>query len=149
MKNRILLMAVIAFSLLSAACEKQGEKKEGDIEVKGTYTYTVASRRAWSIDGESGFVFPMYYVKKGSEDWKTIQVIDGFSYEPGYEYTIKAKLYVETVSDHSVLVDVTKLELLDVISKVEKSTEGLPEMSFYYEDYLGDPSLLDKLISGN
>lgn len=103
-------------------------------------TYTVASKRGYTIDGESGLPFPLFYVRHNDSGWSKEEISGFEAYEPGYEYVIRAK-YVDQLGyrdgygkDHYYKV----LQLQEILSKERRESVGLYD-EYYYEDYLADP----------
>lgn len=111
MQKTILLLFSIA--LLFGACNS----------TKDTEKITVASQQ-----GDCVGVAPMkcLLVKKdGQTDWEFFyNNIEGFSYEPGYEYVleVKADKVENPAADQSSL----KYTLVKEISKEQKTSENLP-----------------------
>jgi len=110
MKKILFITLSLAFIMLSCGSAK-------------TVRYTVASQT-----GDCIGVAPQkcLLVKKGSDaDWEFFYShIEGFNYEPGYEYTLEVKEdKVENVpADGSSI----RYVLVKEISKTPKTSEGLP-----------------------
>lgn len=88
---------------------------------------TVASKKLPGVfyEGHS-LLSEVYAVKENqSNEWSAYYDIAGFDYKPGYEYTIKVG--ETTYLDHSMGDPAwTERDLLEVISKEQKESEGLP-----------------------
>lgn len=87
-------------------------------------TYTIASRQ-----GDCVGVAPqkcMLIKKEGAEGWEFFYSnIEGFQYEPGYEYVLK----VREEKKNPVPADASSIKyvLVKEVSKVKKNSEYLPE----------------------
>lgn len=110
-----IIVFLFSMSLLLVSCNGN---KAVDAE-----KMTVASQQ-----GDCVGVAPMkcLLVKKdGQADWEFFyNSIEGFNYEPGYEYVleVKAEKIENPAADQSSL----KYTLVKVVSKTEKVSEGLP-----------------------
>lgn len=92
------------------------------------YLLTVASKKVpgvLSSDG-SNLLREVYAVKfNNSDEWKSHGSIGGFTFEKGYEYRIKVS--ETSYLDHSMGQPAwTECDLLEVISREKKDSEGLP-----------------------
>lgn len=123
MKKVILLFLIMTL----VGCDKEEEGVK--IVYSKEYTMVVASQKLQGLLYSDGFtsVADVYAVKIGEEQkWQPYGFVDGFDYEKGHEYLIKVKetKYRDTRpgnlswSDH---------DLIEVISKEKKDSEGLPE----------------------
>ncbi len=113
------------------------ETEERKITGHKEYVLTVASEKRLGMAPSGGSLLTQVYAvrKESSAQWESLAAIAGFDYEPGYEYEIR-------VSETSYLdyrmgdPAWTEHELLEVISKEEKSSCGVP-LNFipgwYYE----------------
>ncbi len=113
------------------------ETEERKITGHKEYVLTVASEKRLGMAPSGGSLLTQVYAvrKESSAQWEALAAIAGFDYEPGYEYEIR-------VSETSYLdyrmgePAWTEHELLEVISKEEKSSRGVP-LNFipgwYYE----------------
>lgn len=113
------------------------ETEERKITGHKEYVLMVASEKRLGMAPSGGSLLTQVYAvrKESSAQWEALAAIAGFDYEPGYEYEIR-------VSETSYLdyrmgdPAWTEHELLEVISKEEKSSRGLP-LNFipgwYYE----------------
>jgi len=111
--KRILLL-VLPFLFL--AC---GSNSADDVK-----TLTIASQQ-----GDCVGVGPMkcFYVKEKGDTWEFFyNNIDGFNYEPGYEYVIKVK--VTKVENPPMDASSLKYTLVKEVSKTKKESEGLPKI---------------------
>lgn len=85
-----------------------------------TETITVASSRATYYDPELGKQEPCFLIKKKTNDsWDGSIIIDDFSYEPGFEYTLK-------VQPTGFRTEYQGYVCLKVLSKVPKKSDNLP-----------------------
>lgn len=122
MKQTILFL--FAFTLLFSSCSNKATDTE---------KITVASEQ-----GDCVGVAPMkclLVMKDGQTDWEFFyNNIEGFNYEPGYEYELEVKTEkIETpAADQSSL----KYTLVKVISKKEKTSKNLPAKN-NREDIIG------------
>lgn len=86
---------------------------------------TVASQQ-----GDCVGVMPMkcFLVKKeGQADWQFFySPIEGFDYEPGYEYVLEVK--IDSVDNPAADQSSLKYTLVKEISKEEKTSENLPQI---------------------
>lgn len=111
MKKTTLLLTLFAF--LAIACCK----------TNNTEKFTIASEL-----GDCIGVAPMkcFFVKKeGKTDWEFMyDSIEGFEYEPGYEYVVEVKKEVieNLPADRSAF----KYTLVKIVSRKEKASENLP-----------------------
>lgn len=119
-----LTLFLCAFSFIS--CSNDDEEGRKVINYK-ELELTVASKKVPGVIMEGyNVVSELYAVKKEQADeWIAYGGIAGFEYEKGYEYKIK-------VSETTYLDDAmgdpawTERDLLEVISKIKKESEGLP-----------------------
>lgn len=111
-KSIMLLLSSIA--LLFGACNSGVTEK-----------MTVASEQ-----GDCVGVMPMkcLLVKKaGQTDWEFFySTIEGFNYEPGYEYVLEVK--VEKIESPAADQSALKYTLIKEISKEQKTSENLPQI---------------------
>jgi hypothetical protein len=85
-----------------------------------TETISVASSRATYYDPELGKQEPCFLIKKKSnESWDGSIIIDNFTYEPGFEYTLK-------VQPTGFRTEYQGYVCLKVLSKVQKKSDNLP-----------------------
>ncbi len=134
----ILLLFLCAFNVIS--CDDGGEKERKVTDYK-EYVLTVASEMKPGVMWSDGlnYLKDVYPVKKeNTEEWEALGYIDGFEFEKGYEYKIK-------ISETSYLDERmgqpawTEYDLLDVLSKEEKDSEGLPLHfipEWFYEEHV-------------
>ena len=88
-----------------------------------TETLTVASetRQCYGV----GIQECMLVKSAGDETWSFFYGnIEGFDYEPGYEYVLKVRK--EEVKNPPQDASSVKYVLVRIVSKVEKTSEGLP-----------------------
>ena len=125
MKNLlgVLMPFLCAFSLISCSNEDEEGKKVTDYK---ELVLTVASKKVPGVLDGNKFVSEVYAVKKEQTDeWIVYGSISGFEYEKGYEYKIKVS--ETTYLDYSMGDPAwTERDLLEVISKEQKDSEGLP-----------------------
>jgi len=111
--NKLWIVLIIT-SLFFVSC-KNSQKIE---------TLTIASQR-----GDCVGVAPMkcLLVKKvGQEDWEYLyQEIEGFKYEPGYEYVIE--VVKETIKNPAADQSSVRYIMEKQVSKTQKTSEKLPE----------------------
>jgi len=111
MKNLLFLILGILLSFTSCSSND------------GVFDYTIASRTS-----DCTGVGPQtcLFVKKGAaKDWELFySSIDGFDYEPGYEY----KLKVKEVKSENTPADASSIKyiLVKEIEKLKKDSENLP-----------------------
>lgn len=123
--NRILSILVLlmcAFGIMS--CSKEERKITGRQE----YTLTVASKMLPGVlfSCGSNYLTDVYAVKVGDSDkWSQFGPISGFDYTEGYEYEIRIREtnYLDYRMGEPAW---TEYDLIKVISKVEKDSDGLP-----------------------
>lgn len=109
------LVLLFAMALFLGACSNSGK----------TEKLTVASQQ-----GDCIGVAPMkcLYVKKdGQTEWEFFyNNIEGFNYEPGYEYMLEVK--VDSVPNPAADQSSLKYTLVKEISKEQKTSENLPQV---------------------
>ncbi|MCD8186874.1 MAG: DUF4377 domain-containing protein [Rikenellaceae bacterium] len=118
MKNFILTVIFI-FSLSALGCTQEDSDK--------IFTVTVASSvQERENENESTSVPFVYYVKfEDSMDWEMFpHYIGGFEYEEGYEYRIKMKQ--TRLKNPAQDQDPLEYTLLEILTKTQKDSEGLP-----------------------
>ncbi|SBV97922.1 DUF4377 domain-containing protein [uncultured Dysgonomonas sp.] len=110
-----LMVSLLAMALFLGSCGSS----------KNTEKLTVASKQ-----GDCVGVAPMkcLLVKKdGQADWEFFYSnIEGFVYEPGYEYVLEVK--VEKVEHPAADQSSLKYTLVKEVSKEEKTSDKLPDM---------------------
>ena len=121
-----LALLFCAFSFIG--CNNDDEEKVGKkVTDYKELVLTVASKKIPGIIMEgNSVVSELYAVKKEQADeWIAYGGIAGFEYEKGYEYKIKVS---ETTYLDYAMGDPawTERDLLEVISKEQKESEGLP-----------------------
>lgn len=83
-----------------------------------------------SQQGDCVGVAPMkclLVMKEGQTDWEFFyNTIDGFTYEPGYEYVLEVK--VDKVENPAADQSSLKYSLVKEVSKEKKTSENLPHM---------------------
>ncbi len=109
------LVLLFAMALLLGSCSNSGK----------TEKLTVASQQ-----GDCIGVAPMkcFLVKKeGQNEWEFLyNNIEGFNYEPGYEYVLEVK--VDSVANPAADQSSLKYTLVKQISKDQKTSENLPQV---------------------
>jgi len=110
--NKIILSAVfVLFTLMSCSTSLRGTKM------------TIASQQ---VDCVGVGPQKCYLIKSGNEsNWQYLySKIEGFSYEPGYEYVLDVKIekIENPPADHSS----TRYILVKEISKTKKQSENIP-----------------------
>ena len=121
----ILTLFLCTFSFIGCSDddEEEGRKITGYTE----RILTVASKRLPGVFYEGHSLLSEVYVVKENpnDEWSAYYDIAGFDYKPGYEYTIKVG--ETTYLDHSMGDPTwTERNLLEVIAKEQKESEGLP-----------------------
>ena len=115
MKKNIMGLLLLSIALLFGACKSN---KVGE-------TFVVASQQ-----GDCVGVMPMKCLlvkKEGQTDWQFFySSIEGFEYEPGYEYILEVKVdsVINPAADQSSL----KYTLVKEVSKKQKISENLPQI---------------------
>ncbi len=119
----VLMLFLCAFSLISCSNEDEEGKKVTDYK---ELVLTVASKKALGVLDGNNFVSEVYAVKdEQADEWTAYGDIAGFEYEKGYEYKIKVS--ETTYLDYSMGDPAwTERDLLEVISKEQKDSKGLP-----------------------
>ena len=122
---RALTLLLCVFSIIG--CSNNDEEEEGrKITDYKELVLTVASKRVPGVLPGSRVVSDKYAVKKEQDnEWGIYGGIAGFEYEQGYEYKIKVSetTYLDYAIENSSW---TECNLLEVISKIQKESEGLP-----------------------
>lgn len=121
---RILAVALAAVVGLGACGEKDGREVTSYEE----YELTVASREVPGVVtscGNSVYSHLFAVKREGASEWEALGGIGKFEFEEGYEYELRVS---ET---HYLDYDMgepawEEYELLEVLSKVKKESEGLP-----------------------
>ncbi|WP_029906782.1 DUF4377 domain-containing protein [Prevotella sp. 10(H)] len=109
------IVFLFAIAIFFGACGKSGK----------TEKLTVASQQ-----GDCVGVSPMKCLlvkKEGQTDWEFFyNNIEGFNYEPGYEYQLEVKVVEREhpAADQSTLM----YSLVKEISKEEKTSQDMPQM---------------------
>ena len=120
----ILTLFLCACSIIGCSDdEEEGRKITGYTE----RILTVASKRLPGVFYEGHSLLSEVFVVKENpnDEWSAYYDIAGFDYKPGYEYTIKVG--ETTYLDHSMGDPAwTERNLLEVIAKEQKESEGLP-----------------------
>ena len=120
----VLALLLCAFNFIG--CSNDDEEGRKVINYK-ELVLTIASKKVPGVIMEgNNSVYELYAVKKEQADeWIAYGDIAGFEYEKGYEYKIKVS---ETTYLDYAMGDPawTERDLLEVISKVQKDSEGLP-----------------------
>ena len=122
----ILMWFFFACSLMSCLKEDEEGRKITDYK---EYVLTVASEMKPGVMWSEGrdYLKEVYPVKKeNAEEWEALGYIDGFEFEKGYEY--KIKISETSYLDHSMGQPAwTEYDLLEIIYKEKKDSEGLPK----------------------
>ena len=118
---KTLYLVLLAGLFIATSCDESDKPKSRII------TFTVASRVEEKNDvEETPAAKYIYYIKyNDAENWQSFPYkIYDFDYEEGYEYIIKSE---ETeIQNPAQDQDRVKYTFLELISKVEKESEGLP-----------------------
>ncbi len=135
----LLMSAFCTFCFIS--CDNNNEEGRKITDYK-EYVLTVASEKVPGVLWSDGldYLSEVYAVKKEqSEEWSAFGAIDGFEFEKGYEY--KIRVGETSYLDYSMGQPAwDERELLEVISKDKKNSEGLP-LHFIPETYYGNVTL--------
>lgn len=127
-RNLLGILTLFLCTCSIIGCSDDDEEEEGR-KITG-YTeriLTVASKRLPGVFYEGHSLLSEVYVVKENpnDEWSAYYDIAGFDYKPGYEYTIKVG--ETTYLDHSMGDPAwTERNLLEVIAKEQKESEGLP-----------------------
>lgn len=127
-RNLLGILTLFLCTCSIIGCSDDEEEEEGR-KITG-YTeriLTVASKRLPGVFYEGHSLLSEVYVVKENpnDEWSAYYDIAGFDYKPGYEYTIKVG--ETTYLDHSMGDPAwTERNLLEVIAKEQKESEGLP-----------------------
>lgn len=108
------LLFSFLFIVLLNACDKS-EFIISEVEL------IVASEMVTAVDAEDGEEKPFLQVKEvgdNSEHWLMIYGINGFEYEPGYEYILKVEKKVRRKD--VMYLPSFEYTLIEIISKTEK-----------------------------
>ena len=119
MKKFLLLLAM---PFLAFTCHDDEIYWEDDIK---TMTLTVGSHGGTSnLDPFDGVHSVLFVKFDGALTWEKLNGIQGFEYEEGYEYVLKVerRRYDPAIQDVGRYYYIFK----EIISKIEKETEGLP-----------------------
>lgn len=140
-KHLLGILTLFLFTFAFISCDKEDEESRKITEYK-EYVLTVASEMRPGLMLAEGpdFLKEVYPVKKeNSKEWEALSNIDGFEFEKGYEYKIKisATSYLDYRMGQPAW---TEYDLLEVISKEKKNSEGLPKHfipeTFYKNEFL-------------
>lgn len=139
MKTKNLLGVLLLFTFTFISCDKEDEEGRKITDYK-EYVLTVASEMKPGVIWSEGrdYLKEVYPVKKeNAEGWDALGGIGGFEFENGYEYRIK--ISETSYLDYSMGQPAwTEHELLEVISKEKKASEGLPK-HFIPEAFYKEP----------
>lgn len=126
-KHLLGALALLLYSFSFIGCSNDDEEEGKKVTDYKELVLTVASKKIPGIIMEgNSVVSELYAVKKEQTDeWTAYGGIAGFEYEKGYEYKIKVS---ETTYLDYAMGDPawTERGLLEVISKEQKESEGLP-----------------------
>lgn len=140
-KNLLGTLTLFLFTFIFISCDKDNEEERKVTDYK-EYVLILASEMKPGVMWAEGadFLKELYPVKKeNSEEWETLSYIDGFEFEKGYEY--KIKISETSYLDYRMGQPAwTEYDLLEVISKEKKNSEGLPKHfipeTFYKDKFL-------------
>lgn len=122
----ILLVFLCSFAIIGCYDDENEGRKVTDYK---EYTLTVASMKLPGVVTSCGnnILTDVYAVKYETQsEWRPLADISKFEYEPGYEYQIRISKtsYLDyRMGDPAWTV----YELLEVLSKVRKDSESLPD----------------------
>lgn len=125
-----LSLVIILFSATSlCSCLSDDDDEGRKVLSSKDYVITVASCKLEGVVASCGNFTKTEVLairKDGSTNWEAWGGIQGFNYEPGYEYRLKVN--ETTYLDYSMGEPAwTEHKLLEVLSIDKKETEGLPE----------------------
>lgn len=135
--KKILGIVMLSLCLFSfTGCENEDERKITDYR---EYVLTLASHKIPGVLTAEGrnYLTNVYAVKTAqSDEWKSLGSIGGFDFEEGYEYEVKISEtdYLDYRMGQPAW---TERNLLELLSKEKKSSEGLP-LHFIPEWYYTD-----------
>ncbi|MCI6050221.1 DUF4377 domain-containing protein [Phocaeicola plebeius] len=139
-KNLFGILMLFLFTFTFISCDKEDEEGRKITDYK-EYVLTVASEMKPGVMSSDGYNYlnDVYPVKKeNTEDWEAMGYIDGFEFEKGYEY--KIKISETSYLDYRMGQPAwTEYDLLDVLSKEKKNSEGLPLHfipEWFYEEHV-------------
>lgn len=139
-KNLFGILMLFLFTFTFISCDKEDEEGRKITDYK-EYVLTVASEMKPGVMSSDGYNYlnDVYPVKKeNTEDWEAMGYIDGFEFEKGYEY--KIKISETSYLDYRMGQPAwTEYDLLDVLSKEKKDSEGLPLHfipEWFYEEHV-------------
>lgn len=139
-KNLFSILGLFLCGSCFMSCLEEDEEGRKITDYK-EYVLTVASEMKPGVIWSEGrdYLKEVYPVKKeNTEDWEAMGYIDGFEFEKGYEY--KIKISETSYLDYSMGQPAwTEHELLDVLSKEKKDSEGLPLHfipEWFYEEHV-------------
>lgn len=121
---RSLTLLLCAFSFIG--CSNDDEEGGRKVTKYKELVLIVASKEVPGVLDGHNFVSEVYAVKnEQADEWVAYDNIAGFEAEKGYEYKIKVSetSYLDYSMGDSAW---TERDLLEVISKVQKDSEGLP-----------------------
>lgn len=115
MKNRILLLAMAAVFAVAGFTRCSDGDAEVMVVASETRTcYGVMKQQCMLVKGIDAASWEFFYGN-----------IEGFEYEPGYEYVLKVKKSV--VENPPQDASSVKYELVKVLSREQKTSEGMPQ----------------------
>lgn len=140
-KNLVGMFMLFLLTFTFISCDKENEEGRKITDYK-EYVLTVASEMKPGVMWSDGYNYlkEVYPVKKeNTEEWEALGYIDGFEFEKGYEY--KIKISETSYLDHSMGQPAwTEYDLLEIIYKEKKGSEGLPKHfipeTFYKNKFL-------------
>lgn len=119
LRLKSILFAILACALFVSCSDDDDNEK--------VLTMTIASRTTTCQALPSGQEYGGYIVKEGKNGWKPFcNYISGFTdYTEGFEYMVKVKqIYIEIPREDGSSYE---YELIEIISKTEKESEGIPD----------------------
>ena len=129
MKTRAILGIIMPLIFITALAGCKNKEEGREITDYKEYTITVASEKVTGLVSSCGnsYVTEVYAVmKEHSAKWEQLPSIEGFDYEPGYEYTIR--ISETSYLDYSMGEPAwTEYRLIETISKEKKASEGVPD----------------------
>ncbi|MDD2594913.1 MAG: DUF4377 domain-containing protein [Bacteroidales bacterium] len=129
MKQKELILILLTVVLTLSSCAKSPYDAKDDKGYKDTdVLLTVASQKV-EVAGLSQYgTFLAVKSSADEDDWLPFyNVINGFDYESGYEYIITVYMRTYDVDENRTETE-PEYFLKNVISKVEKQSDGLPRV---------------------
>lgn len=113
---------LLSFLFILTGCSKDDKKDK-------IITVTIASEKRMGYVGWYGAMSSCYLVKyPESNTWSFFRShIEGFDYEPGYEYVVEIRVHEDPVDPNMADQELLSYFLEKIISKEKKDSENLPD----------------------